>query len=192
MSKLFSSSAVLGEERKLSPIYNLYAFWKHNFATMILSIVKVKVLFLISSATSALTFWALVAMRRTYMYMTRCQIWCKIELHRDPISISVYEPTLIQFGSDILKIVAVWIFWTAHNFANGSHFVALTHSPKQSQTFVVPTFPFRCFAERSLLHLVLGTTYFTRQNTWGEVALRRGVRSDAQLSCTETRFQKCC
>ena len=30
---------------------------------------------------------------------------------------------------------------------------------------------------------------------WGQIgglSVRRGVRSDAQLSCTETRFQKCC
>ena len=37
-----------------------------------------------------------------------------------------YDPMLIRFGSDILKIAAVLIFLTPHNFANGPHFVALT------------------------------------------------------------------
>ena len=37
-----------------------------------------------------------------------------------------YEKPLIHFGADILKIVAVLVFLTPHNFANGPHFVALT------------------------------------------------------------------
>ena len=37
-----------------------------------------------------------------------------------------YEKPLIHFGTDILKIVAVLVFLTPHNFANGPHFVALT------------------------------------------------------------------
>ena len=37
-----------------------------------------------------------------------------------------YEKLLIHFGTDILKIVAVLVFWTPHIFANGPHFVALT------------------------------------------------------------------
>ena len=37
-----------------------------------------------------------------------------------------YEKLLIQFGTNILKIVAVSVFVTPHIFANGPHFVALT------------------------------------------------------------------
>ena len=38
----------------------------------------------------------------------------------------VHDPKPIRFGADIPKIVAVLIFLTPHNFANGPHFVALT------------------------------------------------------------------
>ena len=39
-----------------------------------------------------------------------------------------YDKPLINFGTDILKIVAVLVFFlTPHNFANGPHFVALAH-----------------------------------------------------------------
>ena len=36
-----------------------------------------------------------------------------------------YEKQLIHFGTNILKIVVLLVFWTPHNFANGLHFVAL-------------------------------------------------------------------
>ena len=36
-----------------------------------------------------------------------------------------YDNPLIHFGTNILKIVAVLVFLTPHNFANGPHFVAL-------------------------------------------------------------------
>ena len=57
----------------------------------------------------------------------------------------VYDPTLIQFGANILKIVALSVFFTPYNFVNVPHF---SHSPnfgrpKQGQTFVVPTFHIR-------------------------------------------------
>ena len=55
-----------GGKKMVNYVYNLYALWKHNFATMILSIVKVKVLLLICSAKSDLNLWAFAAMRHTY------------------------------------------------------------------------------------------------------------------------------
>ena len=67
-----------------------------------------------------------------------------------------------------------------------------------------PLSPSKCFDSKSerkrisvfwksiSLLLTLGRRveleFLNDQNTY----LRRGVRSDAQLSCTETRFQKCC
>ena len=39
---------------------------------------------------------------------------------------------------------------------------------------------------------VLETTILMKKYIFKPVFLGRGVRSDAQLSCTETRFQKCC
>ena len=38
---------------------------------------------------------------------------------------------------------------------------------------------------------ILTQTHTTHTHTCTQDCVRRGVRSDAQLSCTETRFQKC-
>ena len=70
----------------------------------------------------------------------------------------------VQDRQDILKIVALSVFFTPHNFVNIPHF---SHSPnfgrpKQGQTFVVPTFHIH------LLLLDMSTFDIEHYSSWNE------------------------